>query len=84
VTKLFYCDTTPWSGTVTAQERSLAISARPRPSHAIPGVAEQSETKSHISYYVTANSQIIHMGTLEHHPSLRHSHTHKYTFAQLD
>jgi len=36
--------------------------------HYIPGVANQSETKSHISYCVTAKSQIIHMGTHEHHP----------------
>jgi len=32
------------------------------------GVANQSETKSHIFYCVTAKSHIIHMGTHEHHP----------------
>ena len=31
------------------------------------GVANESETKSHISYCVTAKSRIIHMGTHEHH-----------------
>jgi len=34
VTKLWYCDTTQQSDFVTEQERSLAISTRPRP-HAI-------------------------------------------------
>jgi len=41
----------------------------------VPGVANQSETKSHISYCVTAKSHIIHMGAHEHHlisPSLTH------------
>jgi len=31
-------------------------------------MANQSETKSHISYCVTAESHIMHMGTHEHHP----------------
>jgi len=31
------------------------------------GVANQSETKSHIFYCVTAKSRIIHIGTHEHH-----------------
>jgi len=35
MTKLCYCDTTQWSDTVIEQERSLATSTRPRPSHAI-------------------------------------------------
>jgi len=34
----------------------------------ITGVANQSETKSHISYCVTAKSHIIHMDTHEHNP----------------
>ena len=34
----------------------------------VPGVANQSKTKSHISYCVTAKNHIIHMGALEHHP----------------
>ena len=41
----------------------------------MPGVANQSETNSHISYCVTAKSHIIHMGAHEHHlisPSLKH------------
>jgi len=33
VTKLWYCDITRGSDIVTEQERSLAVSARPRPSH---------------------------------------------------
>jgi len=32
------------------------------------GVANQSETNSHISYCVTAKSHIVHVGTREHHP----------------
>jgi len=32
------------------------------------GSANQSETKSDISYCVTAKSHIIHIGTHEHHP----------------
>jgi len=36
---------------------------------AIAGVANQSETKSHISCYCDiAKSHIIHMGTHEHNP----------------
>jgi len=44
---------------------------------AIAGVANQSETKNHISYCVTTKSQIIHthMGTHEHHP-ISSSHTY--------
>jgi len=32
----------------------------------MPGVANQSETNSYISYCVTAKSHIIHLGTHEH------------------
>jgi len=39
-------------------------------------VANQSNTKSHISYCVTAKSHIIHTGTHEHQPSFPHSHTY--------
>jgi len=42
----------------------------------VPGVVNQSETNSHISYCVTAKSHIIHMDTHEHHlisPSLSHT-----------
>jgi len=35
-------------------------------SSSMPGVANQSETNSHISYCVAAKSQIIHVGTHEH------------------
>ena len=35
VTKLRYCDITRGSGIATEQERSLAMSTRPRPSHTI-------------------------------------------------
>jgi len=41
-----------------------------------PGVDNQSEAKSHISYCVTAKSPTIHTGTHEHHPissSLAHT-----------
>jgi len=41
----------------------------------MPGVANQSETNSHISYCVTAKSHIIHMGAHDRHlisPSLKH------------
>jgi len=41
----------------------------------ITGVANQSKTKSHISYCVTAKNHIIHMGAHEHHnvsSSLKH------------
>jgi len=34
----------------------------------MPGVANQSKTKSHISYCATAKSHIIHIGTHENHP----------------
>jgi len=37
------------------------------------GVANQSETKSYISYRVTAKSRIMHMNIA---PSLPHSHTY--------
>jgi len=43
---------------------------------AIAGVANRSETKSHVSYCVTAKSHIIHKGTYEHNPissSLTHT-----------
>ena len=46
---------------------------------AIVGVANQSETKSHIPYCVTAKRHIMHMGTWAHMnitPSLPHSHTY--------
>jgi len=43
---------------------------------AIAGVAYQSETKSHISYCVTAKSHIIHMGAHEEQPHLFLTHTH--------
>jgi len=43
------------------------------------GVANQSESKSHISYCVTAKSHTIHVSTHEHHPSLSHSHTYLYS-----
>ena len=52
-------------------------SRRPSRTSPRPGVANQSETKSHIFYCVTAKSHIIHMGTHEHHPipsSLTHTH----------
>jgi len=41
----------------------------------MPGMANQSETNSHISYCVIAKSHIIHMGAHEHLlicPSLKH------------
>jgi len=41
---------------------------------AIAGVANQSETKSHISYCVTAKSLIIHMGAHEQMPFLPHTY----------
>jgi len=31
-------------------------------------MANQSKTKSHISYYITAKSHITHMGTHEQYP----------------
>jgi len=43
-----------------------------------PGVADHSETMSHISYCVTAVSRIMHMGNWAHIniiPSLPHAHT---------
>jgi len=43
----------------------------------VAGVANQSDTKSHISYCITAKNHIIHMmGTHERNPSLPHSHTY--------
>jgi len=43
---------------------------------AIAGVANQSETKSHISYCVTAKSHIIHMGAHEEHNPFSSSPIH--------
>ena len=43
----------------------------------IVGAANQSETKSHISYCVTAKSHIIHMGPYEQNP-VSSSHTYFY------
>jgi len=43
---------------------------------AIAGVANQLETKSRISYCVTAKSHIIHMGAHEEHNPIFSSPTH--------
>jgi len=42
----------------------------------MPGVANQSETKSHISYCVTAKSHISIHGHINITPSLPHAHTY--------
>jgi len=42
MTKLWYCGTTRWSHIVTEQKRSLALSARPCPSHVAPAGKAQS------------------------------------------
>jgi len=56
--------------------RGIIFSVRPKKflMRSNPGVANQSETKSHNSYCVTAKSHMIRMGTREHHPisSLKH------------
>jgi len=49
---------------------------------AIAGVDNQSETRSHVSYCVTAKSHIIHMGAHEDHNPISSSLTH--ISAQLD
>jgi len=44
--------------------------------YSIAGVANQSETNSHISYCVTAKSHIMHMGAHEEHNPIFASLTH--------
>ena len=44
------------------------LSRNNREEESRPEVANQLETKSHISYCVTAKSHIIHIGTHEHRP----------------